>query len=40
MPNKFIPKRILSRVVIINEDSEEREKYEANYNTNNNENNL
>lgn len=40
MPNKFIFKEILSRVVIINQDSEKCKKYKANPNINNNKNNL
>lgn len=40
MPDEFIPKEILSKVVIINQDSEKYERYRTNLNTNNNENNL
>lgn len=40
MSNKFIPKEILSRVVIINEDSKKCERYVVNLDTNNGNNNL
>ena len=40
MPDEFIPKGILSRIVIINQDSGEREGYGANLDSNNDENNL
>lgn len=40
MPDEFIPEGISSRVVIINQDSGEREGYGANLDTNNDENNL
>lgn len=40
MPNKFIPKEISSRVVIINQDSGKRKGYGANLNTNNDKKNL
>lgn len=40
MPNKFISEGILSRVVSINQDSEEYKRYTADLNTSNNENDL
>lgn len=40
MPNEFIPKEILSRIVIINQDSGEYKRYKANLDINNNKNNL
>lgn len=40
MPDEIIPKEISFRVVIINQDSEECERYRANLNINNNKNNL
>ena len=40
MPDKFIFKKISSRIVIKNQDSEKRKGYGANLDTNNDENNL
>ena len=40
MLDGFIPKKILSKVIIINQDSRKLKRYKANLNTNNNKNNL
>ncbi len=40
MSDKFIPESISSRIVSINQDFEKRERYGADLNTSNDENNL
>lgn len=40
MPNDFIFKKILFKVLIINQNSEKDKKYNANHNINNNKNHL
>lgn len=40
MLDECIPKEISSRIVIVNQDSRECERYKVNLNTNSNENNL
>lgn len=40
MLNKFIFKKILSKIVIINQDNKKYKRYKANFNINNNKNNL